>query len=63
MNGGTVHARVNLGLLVVWAVLGIPTMLWWKDSVPWVSFMSWYAIVVSHAAAYIAAKAEQQAES
>lgn len=27
----------------VWIVLGIPTIIWWKDSILWVSLMSLYA--------------------
>jgi len=27
----------------MWVVLGIPTILWWKDSILWVAIMSIYA--------------------
>jgi hypothetical protein len=40
-------ARVHLALALVWAVLTIPTLLWWKNSILWVSLMSIYAIVIS----------------
>lgn len=43
-------ARVHLALALVWAVLTIPTLLWWKNSILWVSLMSIYAIVISHLA-------------
>ena len=54
-------ARVHLALALVWAVLTIPTLLWWKNSILWVSLMSIYAIVISHLAAYSAAHAEKAA--
>jgi hypothetical protein len=43
------------------AILTIPTLLWWKNSILWVSLMSIYAIVISHLAAYSAAHAEKAA--
>lgn len=48
-------AKFHLILALVWAMLTIPTLLWWKNSILWVSLMSIYAIVVSHLAAYSAA--------
>jgi hypothetical protein len=33
--------------------------MWWMESVPWVVFMSWYAIVVGHWASYQACRAEE----
>lgn len=54
-------ARVHLFLALVWAILTIPTLLWWKNSILWVSLMSIYAIVISHLAAYSAAHAEKAA--
>jgi hypothetical protein len=49
-------SRIHLILLVVWSALAVPTALWWRDSVAWVSFMSLYAIVSTHWAGYQAAK-------
>lgn len=54
-------ARVHLFLALIWVVLTIPTLLWWKNSILWVSLMSIYAIVISHLAAYSAAHAEKAA--
>lgn len=34
----------------VWAVLLIPTLLWWRDSVLWVAAMSLYANIGVHLA-------------
>ena len=54
-------AKMHLVLALVWAILTIPTLLWWKNSILWVSLMSIYAIVISHLAAYSAAHAEKAA--
>lgn len=56
-------ALVHGSLLVVWVLLIIPTLLWWRESVTWIVFMSLYAIIVSHAGAIEAALAKAQAES
>lgn len=55
-------ARWNLALAVVWAVAVIPTLVWWKNSILWVAFMSLWANVASHLAAWIAARAEHASE-
>lgn len=56
-------ARWQLVLLVVW--LGPGALVSWllRDSVPWVSIMSWYAIVCAHAAGWMSARAERAVES
>lgn len=50
--------RVHLGLAIFWAVMAIPTVVWWKDSILWVALISVYALVVSHLAAYAGSRAE-----
>lgn len=47
---------------VVWALLIIPTLLWWRDSVFWVATMSLYANVVGHWSARQGARAEREAD-
>lgn len=49
------HKRVHLALLVVWIVLIVPTMVLWKESILWVAFMSLYANIAGHWAAFEAA--------
>jgi hypothetical protein len=53
--------RFHFVATLVWALLAIPTLIWWRDSVPWIALMSVYAVVVSHWSAWQAAKAEQAA--
>jgi hypothetical protein len=48
--------------MIVWGVLLVPTLLFWRESIVWLVFMSWYANFVGHRGAYVAAKAEQKAE-
>lgn len=40
----------------------MPTLLWWRESILWVGFMSLYANVVGHWSSYEAAKAKEEAE-
>lgn len=49
---------IHLVLAGVWALLLIPTVIWWKNSILWIGMISVYAIVISHLAAYDAARAE-----
>jgi hypothetical protein len=44
--------KLNAILTLVWLGPGLVVSWLLKDSVPWVVGMSWYAIVVSHLAAW-----------
>lgn len=55
-------ARFHLIAAAVWVCLSLPTLIWWKDSILWVSLMSIYAIVIAHLAAYQAAHGEKKQE-
>lgn len=46
-------------MTVLWVVLVVPTLLWWRESILWVAFMSLYANVVGHWSAYQASRAEE----
>lgn len=50
--------RTHLALAGLWAVLIIPTVLLWADSVLWIGLVSCYANAVGHWAGYDAARAE-----
>ena len=45
----------------LWALLVIPTLLFWKSSILWVAAMSLYANFIGHWSAYQAARAERTA--
>ena len=52
----------NLWLAIFWALLIIPTILFWKDSVLFVAAASVYANVAGHIAAWQASRAEEMAD-
>lgn len=52
------NAHIHLALTVAWAILIIPSMLLWKDSVPYLVAVSVYANLAGHWAAYEAAREE-----
>lgn len=49
-------------LTLLWALLAVPTVMWWRNSVAWVAAMSLYANVAGHWAAWQAARAEEHAD-
>jgi hypothetical protein len=63
LSDTTLPLRLNLWGMGIWLVLLPPTILFWRDSVPYVVFMSWYANFVGHISASIAAKAEETVEN
>lgn len=52
--------RYHLFATVVWVVLVVPAMLWWRDSVVFVVIMSLYANIAASAAAYQGTRVETQ---
>lgn len=56
-------ADFHLALTIFWITAIIPTLLFWRDSVLWVAFMSLWANIVSHATGYSASKAEKAVEA
>ncbi|MGI5515226.1 hypothetical protein [Streptomyces sp. CA-106131] len=55
-------SRLHLTLTVGWALLAIPTLIWWRNSILWVAFMSLYANVAVHSSAFQGTRAEREAE-
>lgn len=51
--------QFHLIMSCVWALLLIPTLLFWPNSVLWVLVISLYANFVGHLGAYQAARSEQ----
>lgn len=51
--------HIHLALAILWGTAGVAyTLIWGAQSILWVGLMSAYALVVSHLAAYDAARAE-----
>lgn len=51
--------RLHATLTVVWIMLIIPSVLLWKDSIPYLVFMSAWANIAGSAASWQAAKADR----
>jgi hypothetical protein len=56
MKSSTLHTLMTL----VWVVLILPTLLWWRESVLWVALMSLWANIAAHWGAREAAKAKER---
>ena len=57
-RGAALWRRFHAAATIVWGLLIIPTLLWWRESILWVALMSIWANVVGHWSAYQAARAE-----
>ena len=55
-------SKIHLVLAIVWALLVIPTVWVWSDSVLFVNIASVWANVVAHLAGWSAARAERAVE-
>jgi len=53
----------QLVLVVGWSTLGLAACLILRQSLLWVSLMSWYAIVVTHWSAHLGWRAKRAAEA
>lgn len=53
--------RVHLAKVLLWALLLVPTVIWWRENIFWLIFMSWYAIFATEITAWQAARAEEGA--
>jgi hypothetical protein len=56
-------AAAHYTLAGTWALMLVPTLLWWSESVLWVAAMSLYANFVGHLSAAKASRAEEEAEA
>lgn len=54
--------RFHVVMMIVWVLLLIPSILWWRNSVLWVIILSIYANFGVHLSAYSGARAERRAE-
>lgn len=55
--------KMHLAAAVLWVLLAIPSVIWWKNSVLWVIIISIYANIVGHLSGYTAARADEAAEN
>lgn len=55
------HMRhLHAALTLAWLAVAVPTLLWWKDSIAFIAWVSVYANVAGHWSAWQAARAEEQ---
>jgi hypothetical protein len=52
--------RFHLFMVCAWALLAIPGLLWWKESITFVVIMSLYANLAAEFAAYQGARSETE---
>lgn len=54
--------RIHLAALILWVVIGMPVSFLLRSSVPWLVFLSVYAIVVGHWSGWSAERPTEVAE-
>jgi ABC-type lipoprotein release transport system permease subunit len=50
--------RLHALLMAIWLLLTVPTLMFWSSSIEWLVWMSIYAIVAGHFAAWQASRVE-----
>lgn len=51
----------NVGSTIVWALLILPTLLWWRESILWIALMSVWANFAAALAGLVGALATREA--
>lgn len=54
--------RIHMTLMVIWIVVGLPVSFYLRESVPWLVFLSVYAIIVGHWSGWSAERPTEIAE-
>lgn len=54
--------RFHAFMTVFWVAMIPPTIIWWKDSVSYLVFISLYTIIVDHVTAWQTSRLERQQE-
>jgi hypothetical protein len=52
--------RFHLAATIIWFLLIIPSVLWWKDSILWIVLMSAWANFAAHFSAWQGTRAEDE---
>jgi len=60
LNSPAFIAKIHLVLTALWILLIIPSVLFWKDSVPYLVSISVYAVIMGHVSSWQAARVEQR---
>jgi hypothetical protein len=54
----TTWRRVHATLTIVWLLLIVPSVLWWRNSIPWLVAISVWANAAGHFSAWQGSRAE-----
>lgn len=55
--------RIHLAMLLAWIIVGIPISMWLRQSIPWIVFLSVYAIIVGHWSGWSAERPTEVADT
>lgn len=55
-----VMAKVHLALTAIWAIASVPIVVFFSESVPFLVFISVYAVVTGHWSAYQSVRVEEK---
>lgn len=58
LENPTFLRHFHAGAVIVWILLIIPTVLFWKEAILWLAIMSVWANIAAHWSAWQAARAE-----
>lgn len=47
---------------ILWALLALPTVLWWRESILWIALLSIYSNFISELGAFQSAKTRENVE-
>ncbi len=53
--------RFHAAMTILWLLLVVPTVVWWRNSVPWLAIMSVWANFAGHFGSWQGARAEDAA--
>lgn len=59
LHDPTVMRRLHGWATVLWALLAPPSMLWWRDSIPYLVGLSVYACAAGHFSSWQACRTEE----
>jgi hypothetical protein len=60
MDKAKILRYFHLSMTIFWAIMIIPTIIWWRDSILWLAIMSVYANLMASFAAYQGARVEKK---
>jgi hypothetical protein len=62
-NDPVVMRKINGWATIIWFIAALPICIWLSESVPFLVFISVYAVVTGHWSTYVAARVEVKQEA